>query len=64
MAFNLGVFRGVTIQQVRDTMNYKQYLKTDDDVEGIRVKPDDNTSPVLLSVVVHNEDERKSDPIQ
>ena len=64
MAFNLKVFSGVTIQQVRDTMNYKQYLKTDDDVEGIRVKPDDNTSPVLLSVVVHNEDERKSDPIQ
>lgn len=44
-------------------MNYKQYLKTDEEVDGIRVKPEDNTSPVLLSVVVHNEDERKSDPI-
>lgn len=63
MSFNLRVFQGVTIGQVRDTMNYKQYLKTDEEVDGIRVKPEDNTSPVLLSVVVHNEDERKSDPI-
>lgn len=61
------VFQGVTIQQVRDTMNYKQYLKTDDDVEGIilsREEQEKQSSPVLLSVVIHNDDERKSDPIQ
>jgi len=63
MAFNLQVFKGVSIQQVRDTMNYKNYLKTDEEVDGIRVKPEDNTSPILLSIVP-SEDERKSDPIQ
>jgi hypothetical protein len=67
MAFNIKVFQGVTIQQVRDTMNYKQYLKTDDEVEGIilsREEHEKQSSPVLLSVVIHNDDERKSDPIQ
>lgn len=61
------VFQGVTIQQVRDTMNYKQYMKTDDEVEGIilsREEHEKQSSPVLLSVVIHNDDERKSDPIQ
>jgi hypothetical protein len=67
MAFNMKVFQGVTIQQVRDTMNYKQYMKTDDEVEGIilsREEQEKQSSPVLLSVVIHNDDERKSDPIQ
>jgi len=67
MAFNMKVFQGVTIQQVHDTMNYKQYMKTDDEVEGIilsREEQEKQSSPVLLSVVIHNDDERKSDPIQ
>ena len=67
MAFNLGVFRGVTIQQVRDTMNYKQYLKKDDEIEGIRLSTEEQqkySSPVLLEVVPPTEDERKSEPIQ
>ena len=67
MAFNPKFYQGVTIQQVRDTMNYKQYLKTDDEVEGIilsREEQEKQSSPVLLSVVIHNDDERKSDPIQ
>lgn len=66
MAFNMKFFQGITIQQVRDTMNYKQYLKTDDEVEGIilnREEQEKQSSPVLLSAVIHN-DERKSDPIQ
>ena len=67
MAFNPKFYQGVTIQQVRDTMNYKQYMKTDDEVEGIilsREEQEKQSSPVLLSVVIHNDDERKSDPIQ
>ena len=67
MAFNMKVFQGVTIQQVRDTMNYKQYMKTDDEVEGIilsREEQEKYSSPVLLEVITHTDDERKSDPIQ
>lgn len=68
MAFNLRVFQGVTIQQVRDAMNYKQYLKPDEEVEGIRLTREEQekySSPVLLEVITHNnDDERKSDPIQ
>jgi hypothetical protein len=65
MSFNIKVFQGVTIQQVRDTMNYKQYMKTDDEVEGIilsREEQEKYSSPVLLEVITHN-DERKSDPV-
>ena len=68
MAFNLKVFQGVSIQQVRDAMNYSQYLKRDEEVEGIRLSKEEQEkykSPVLLSVVTHtNDDERKSEPIQ
>ena len=66
MAFNLKVFQGVTIQQVRDAMNYTQYLKTDEEIGGILMPPaeqDKYSSPVLLSVITHtpSEDERKSE---
>lgn len=68
MAFNLKVFAGVTIEQVRNAMNYQQYLKTDDEVGGIRLSVEEQekySSPVLLGVVTHTEeDERKSEPIQ
>jgi hypothetical protein len=60
MSFNLKFFQGVTIQQVRDTMNYKQYMKTDEEVEGIRLTKEEQekyTYPVLLEVIHH--DERK-----
>jgi len=66
MAFNLKVFQGVTIQQVRDAMNYKQYLKTDEEIEGIRLSKEEQekfSSPVLIEVVTH-QDERKSESIQ
>ena len=62
MSFNLQVFQGVTIAQVRDTMNYKQYMKTDDEIEGIRLTPAEHekySSPVLLEVITHPSDERK-----
>jgi hypothetical protein len=48
-------------------MNYKAKLKTDEEVEGIRLTREEQkrfSSPVLLGVVIHNDDERKSDPIQ
>ena len=48
-------------------MNYKQYLKTDEEVEGIRLTREDQekySSPVLLEVITHNDDERKSDTVQ
>ena len=67
MSFNLRVFQGATIEQVRATMNYKQYLKTDEEVEGIRLTREDQekySSPVLLEVITHNDDERKSDTVQ
>jgi hypothetical protein len=68
MALNMRVFQGVNIQQVRDAMNYSQYLKRDEEVEGIRLSKEEQekySSPVLLSVVTHNhDDERKSEPIQ
>jgi len=67
MSFNLRVFQGVTLEQVRDVMNYKAKLKTDEEVEGIRLTREEQkrfSSPVLLGVVIHNDDERKSDPIQ
>ena len=68
MSFNLKVFQGVTIQQVRDAMNYKQYLKPDEEVEGIRLTREEQekySSPVLLEVIHHHpEDERKSESIQ
>jgi hypothetical protein len=68
MAFNLKVFQGVSIQQVRDAMNYRQYLKPDEEVEGLRLSKEEqekHSSPVLLSVVTHtDDDERKSEPIQ
>lgn len=65
MALNTKVLKGVTIEQVRNAMAYKQYLKTDDEVEGIRLPREEHekySSPVLLSVVTHNpDDERKHD---
>jgi len=68
MALNTKFFHGISLQQVRDAMNYKQYLKTDEEVEGIRLSKEEQdkyTSPLLLSVVTHNDDyERKSEPIQ
>jgi len=69
MSFNLKVFQGVTIHQVRDAMNYKAKLKTDEEVEGIRLSREEQekySSPVLLEVITHNnDDERKqSEPIQ
>lgn len=68
MAFNLKAFQGISIQQVRDAMNYKQYLKTDEEIEGVRMSKEEQekySSPVLLSVVTHHDDdERKSEPIQ
>jgi hypothetical protein len=68
MSFNLKVFQGVTIEQVRDTMNYKRYLKTDEEVEGIRLSREEQekySSPVLLEVIIHNnDDERKCESIQ
>jgi len=68
MAFNLRVFQGVTIHQVRDAMNYKQYLKPDSEVEGIRLSREEQEkylSPVLLEVITHNDDERKQcEPVQ
>ena len=68
MAFNLHFYKGVSIHQVRDAMNYKQYLKPDEEVEGIWLSKEEQEkykSPVLLSVVTHtNDDERKSEPIQ
>jgi hypothetical protein len=66
MALNLQVFQGIRIEQVRDAMNYKQYLKTDDEVEGVRLPMEEQakySSPVLLSIIVQD-DERKSEPIQ
>lgn len=62
MAFNLKVFQGVNIQQVRDAMNYKQYLKTDEEIDGIRLPKEEQekfSSPVLIEVITHQEDERK-----
>jgi hypothetical protein len=67
MSFNLKVFQGVTIHQVRDAMNYKAKLKTDEEVEGIRLTREEQekySSPVLLEVITHNDDERKCEPIQ
>ena len=68
MAFNLKVFQGVTIEQVRDAMNYTQYLKKDEEVEGIRLSVEEQEkykTPVLLSIVTHTgDDERKSEPVQ
>lgn len=67
MAFNLKVFQGVTIHQVRDAMDYKAKLKTDEEVEGIRLSREEQekySSPVLLEVITHNDDERKREPIQ
>ena len=67
MAFNLRVFQGVTIEQVRNAMNYKQYLKKDDEITGIilsREEQEKYSSPVLLEVITPTDDERKSDPIQ
>jgi hypothetical protein len=68
MSFNHKVFQGVTIQQVRNAMNYTQYLKTDEEVSGVRIAVEEQqkySSPVLLSVITHtDEDERKSEPIQ
>jgi hypothetical protein len=67
MAFNLHVFRGITLEQVRDAMNYKQYLKTDEEVDGIRLSKEEQakySSPVLIEVVTHKDDERKSESIQ
>lgn len=66
MAFNLNAFKGISIQQVRDAMNYKQYLKTDEEIEGIRLPKEEQakySSPVLIEVVTH-QDERKSESIQ
>jgi hypothetical protein len=65
MAFNMKVFQGVSIHQVRNAMNYKQYLKTDEEIEGIRLTKEEQekfSSPILLEVI--REDERKSEPIQ
>lgn len=59
------VFQGVSIHQVRNAMNYKQYLKTDEEIEGIRLTKEEQekfSSPILLEVI--REDERKSEPIQ
>lgn len=68
MSFNHQVFQGVTIQQVRDAMNYTQHLKRDEEVEGIRLSVEEQqkySSPVLLEVIHHHpEDERKSESIQ
>ena len=68
MAFNLKTFQGISIQQVRDAMNYRQYLKADEEVEGLRLSKEEQekySSPVLLSVITHNhDDERKSESIQ
>lgn len=67
MSFNLKVFQGVTLEQVRDAMNYKAKLKTDEEIDGIRLTREEQakySSPVLLEVINHNDDERKSDPIQ
>jgi hypothetical protein len=68
MSFNHKVFQGVTIQQVRNAMNYTQYLKTDEEVSGVRIAVEEQqkySSPVLLSVITHtDEDERKCEPIQ
>jgi hypothetical protein len=68
MSFNLKVFQGVTIQQVRDAMDYKAKLKTDEEVKGIRLTREEQekySSPVLLEVITHNDDERKQcEPIQ
>lgn len=53
---------------MRDAMNYKAKLKTDEEVEGIRLSREEQekySSPVLLEVITHNnDDERKSEPIQ
>lgn len=67
MAFNLKVFQGVNIQQVRDAMNYKQYLKTDEEIEGIRLPKEEQekfSSPVLIEVVTHQDERKQSEPIQ
>ena len=66
MALNLSVYKGVTPQLLKDTVrDWKQYVKTDDEVDGIRITIEEHQkhlTPVLLSSNI-TIDERKSDEV-
>lgn len=68
MALNINVYRGVTPDLLKATIrDWKQYVKTDDEVDGVRVTLEEHQkfiAPVLLSSSITLEDERKSEPIQ
>jgi hypothetical protein len=54
-SMNLKVMRGATNVQIRDAMNYSQFLVKDNEIEGVRVT-DHPDGPVLLSVKFNDED--------
>jgi predicted tellurium resistance membrane protein TerC len=49
LPFNLAFIRGATNEQLKNSMVYKPYLKTDDEIEGYKTK-NDVFEPVLISV--------------
>jgi hypothetical protein len=47
--FNLSYVRGATNEQLKNSLSYKPYLKTDDEIDGY--KTNDLFSPVLINIV-------------
>lgn len=47
--FNMNYVRGATNEQLKTSLAYKPYLKSDDDIDGFR--SNELFSPVLINVV-------------
>jgi len=48
--FNVHYAKGGDPSVVKQCLQYKPYLKTDDEIEGIRTDPNKKEEPVLLSI--------------
>ena len=53
--FNPHYIMGASLEQIKTGIRYQSYIKTDDEIEGIRTKPNENISPVLLSIDVNGQ---------
>lgn len=59
--FNFSYIRGATNEQLKTSLLYKPYLKTDDDIDGIRGVQ--LPEPILLGVVETRENDEKNNVV-
>lgn len=59
---NISVYRGASREQIKEALTPSLFLKTDDEIQGIRLTPEEHKmflSPVLLKTTDNERDEQR-----